>query len=67
MAKKTCTVLCPHNKEHKLPVIIQLEDETKGAESITEEYCPFCDKPVRVKIDQGLKPDAEILRRFDFD
>lgn len=66
MGKVTFTVICPYNKEHKFPVVLEVKDNTQDVENTFEEYCPYCDKYVQVKIDQELKPDVEVHRRFGF-
>lgn len=66
MGKVSYTVICPYNKEHKFSVVLDVEDKAQGVENTFEEYCPFCDKYVQVKIDQKLKPDIEVFRRFGF-
>ncbi len=66
MKKVTYTVICPFDKSHKFPATYEIEDEATGVPSAIEEYCPFCDKYVRVQIDQRLRPDQEVLRRFGF-
>jgi hypothetical protein len=67
MSTITYTVICPFDKKHKFPVVVEVEDESEGAPDSLEEYCPFCDKFVRVTIDKKLVPDVDTLRRFGFD
>lgn len=67
MSKVTYTVICPFDQAHKFPVVLEVEDEKEGVPDSFEEYCPFCDKPVRVTIDQKLIPDVNTLRRFGFE
>ncbi len=66
MKKVTYTVVCPYNKEHTFPVVLQLEDESRGAESTFEVYCPFCDKYVQASLKAELKPDQYVYRLFGF-
>ena len=66
MSKVTYAVVCPHDKFHKLPVVLDVKDNSKGVESTFEVYCPFCDRYVRVKIDKQQEPDVDTYRRFGF-
>jgi len=67
MKKITYTVICPFDKKHKFPVVLEVEDEAGSAPDSFEEYCPFCEKFVRVTIEKKLVPDVDTLRRFGFD
>ena len=67
MSKVTYTVICPFDKKHKFPVVLEVEDEKQGVADSFEEYCPFCDKFVQVTIDKKLAPDVDTLRRLGFD
>ncbi len=67
MHNVTYTVICPYNPDHRFPARYEVEDAATGVAKTMEEYCPFCDKYVSVQIDQEVKPDIEILRRFGFD
>jgi len=68
MSKITYSVICPFDPTHKFPVVVdEVEDKKKRANDTLEEYCPFCEKFVRVTIEKKLKPDANTLRRFGFD
>ncbi|MEW6619027.1 MAG: hypothetical protein AB1422_06720 [bacterium] len=62
MKKVTHTVVCPYNKDHKFPVVLELKDESKGTKSSIDTFCPFCDKIVRVEIEGELSPDTVIMR-----
>lgn len=63
MEKVTYNVVCPYNKAHKFPVVLELKDKSRGAKSSIDTYCPFCDKFIRIEIDKKLFPDTEIMRR----
>jgi len=67
MKKVTYTVICPFNEKHKFPVVYEVEDETAGVESKAIEYCPFCDKPAEVTIQEKLKNDINVMRGFGFE
>jgi hypothetical protein len=66
MKKVTFKVLCPYNKEHNFPVVMEVGDESGDAKSTFEEYCPFCDKYVQVRIEGKLELDSKIYRLFGF-
>lgn len=66
MSKVTYSVICPFDPTHKFPVVVEGEDKKKARDTL-EEYCPFCEKFVRVTIEKKLKPDADTLRRFGFE
>ena len=70
MSKKytiTYIVICPFNKDHKFPVVLEVEQNKKRVGSSFEAHCPYCDKYVRVTIDKELKPDKAVLRGLGFD
>jgi len=67
MSKVTYTVICPFDKKHKFPVVLEVEDKTGGVPDSFQEYCPFCDKFVQVTIDKKLKPDTKVLRGLGFE
>jgi hypothetical protein len=62
MKKVTYTVICPFNKDHKFPLVLEVEDEAKGVKSSIESFCPFCDKFVQIEIEGELAPDTEVMR-----
>ena len=67
--KETITylVICPFEKGHKFPVVLEVEQNKKGEGSSFEAHCPYCDKYVRVSIEKELKPDKVVLRGLGFD
>jgi len=70
MSKKetiTYIVTCPFEKDHKFPVVLEVEQNKKAEGSSFEAHCPYCDKYVRVKIEKELKPDIVVSRSLGFD
>jgi uncharacterized protein YbaR (Trm112 family) len=60
----TYIVVCPFNRSHKLPVVLEVEEikMKKKKKECVEVYCPSCDKYFQVAIDKQLKPDTTVTR-----
>jgi hypothetical protein len=67
MTKVAYTVICPFNEKHKFPAVYEIEDEATGVKSPLIEYCPFCDKPVEVRIEGKVTTNTNVLRSFGFE
>jgi hypothetical protein len=63
----TYSVICPFGKDHKFPVVLEVDQNKKGEGGSFEARCPFCDKYVQVTIEKELKPDKTVLRGLGFD
>jgi hypothetical protein len=62
--KVVYTVICPFNKDHKFPVVLEVADETKGVKSSINPFCPFCKEFVQIEIDEELSLNTEVMRKL---
>ena len=64
--KKAYTVICSKNKEHRFPVVYEIEENTGDVISRPTERCPFCGALVEVTVKGKIENDT-IIRRLGFE
>jgi Zn finger protein HypA/HybF involved in hydrogenase expression len=60
--KITYSVICPFCKEHKLSVVLEVDQKKEGEGGSFEARCPFCDKYVQVPIGTELNLNTTVIR-----